>query len=142
MPAKITPITSGRRPSTAAQSVVQRILNRRPFPVLLPEDVLDFIAFRTAIIDRFTPHSPEDVVSVLDYVDLVWRMRRIAFAEAELINLEFERTGAGAAAFERVFSSAALSTLYRAEDVCSRRLASLGPCLERLAKEKRRPEAA
>jgi hypothetical protein len=139
MPATVTPINSRRRPR---QSAVLSILNRRPLPVLLPEDALDFVAFRAAILERFAPYSPEDVVSVLDYVDIVWRLRRVAVVEAELINLEFERTGSSGAGFEGAFSSDALSLLYRAEDVCSRRLASLGPCLERLAKEKRRPEAA
>lgn len=152
MSATVISISTGpRTPRGKATSALNALTHglTSKCPVLPSEMPAQFEAFRAAVLDRFVPQAPEDVATVLDYVDATWRLRRIALHEAELITLEVKRlqddpavaqllptltpTASEALAVERLFASKALVNLHRLEDRLTRRLARIQPLLDFLA---------
>jgi hypothetical protein len=149
MSATVTSIATGpRTPQGKANSALNALTHglTAKSPVLPSEMPAQFEAFRAAVLDRFAPQAPEDVASVLEYIDATWRLRRIALHEAELITLEIKRmqddpalaqllptltaTASEALAVERLFASKALVNLHRLEDRLSRRLARVKPIID------------
>jgi uncharacterized protein YchJ len=118
-------------------------------PVLPSESPARYEAFRAAVLDRFAPKAPEDIATVVEYIDVTWRLRRIPAQEAELIALEIQRihddpalnqlvptltpTALEALALERLFNGKALLNLHRLENNLNRRLARMQPNLDFLA---------
>lgn len=152
MSATVTSISSGPRTprgkSASALNALSHGLTARS-PVLPSESPAQFEAFRAAILDRFSPQAPEDIAAILDYVDVTWRLRRIAILEAEMIALEIQRmqddpaiarllptltpNASEALAVERLFASRALVNLHRMEDRLTRRLKINQPLFDFLA---------
>ena len=152
MSAPVTSISTGpRTPQGKATSALNALTHglTSKSPVLPSELPAQFEAFRATVLDRFSPKAPEDVATVLDYIDCTWRLRRIAVLEAELITIEIKRladdpqlaqllpnltvNALEALAIERLFASKALVNLHRLEDRLSRRLARIQPPLDFLA---------
>jgi hypothetical protein len=152
MSATVTSISAGSRKVQGKASAALAALSQglaAQSPVLPSEIPAQFEAFRAAVLDRFAPQAPEDVAAVLDYIDVTWRLRRIALLEADMIAIEIKRlqddpavaqllptltaTALEALAVERLFASKALVNLHRMEDRLTRRLKLIQPLLNFLA---------
>ena len=154
------PRTPEGKATSALNSLTHGLTSKSP---LLPsEDPQEFADFRTDVLARYAPETPEQHTTIDEYCDLTWRLHRVPVHEARLIAFEIKRMrletksdkflaellegldpiALEAVAFERLCQSKTLTNLHRQENNLARRLARLQPQLDQLLEIQRRRRQA